>query len=120
MTIGQVYEASRQVQNIVDPSANIILGMNIDERLQEELVITLIATGFDHVNDEETDAVSAQESAQERAYKDLFAKKTVPEPAVEKVPEVEPIVEEEPAEFEEEQKQPKKELPLFMRKLFKK
>ena len=120
MTIGQVYEASRQVQNIVDPSANIILGMNIDERLQEELVITLIATGFDHVNDEETDAVSAQESAQERAYKDLFAKKTVSEPAVEKVPEVEPIVEEEPAESEEEQKQPKKELPLFMRKLFKK
>ncbi|MBO7525267.1 MAG: cell division protein FtsZ, partial [Clostridia bacterium] len=50
MTIGQVYEASRQVQNIVDPSANIILGMNIDERLQEELVITLIATGFDRTD----------------------------------------------------------------------
>ena len=127
MTIGQVYEASRQVQNIVDPSANIILGMNIDERLQEELVITLIATGFDRTDDEQ-DSVRAEETAQERAYKDLFARKPVSEPSFAEpvaparpnIAEMETVTDDIPEEQEEPAKPPKKDLPLFMRKLFKK
>ena len=46
LTIGQVYEAARLVQNIVDKSANIIFGANINEEIKEEVIITLIATGF--------------------------------------------------------------------------
>ena len=46
LTIGQVYEAARLVQNIVDKSANIIFGANINEDIKEEVIITLIATGF--------------------------------------------------------------------------
>ena len=46
LTLGQVYEAARVVQNIVDDSANIIFGANINEDVKEEVIITLIATGF--------------------------------------------------------------------------
>lgn len=46
LTIGQVYEAAKLVQNIVDKSANIIFGANISEDIKEEVIITLIATGF--------------------------------------------------------------------------
>lgn len=46
-TIGQVTEAARLVQQVVDVSANIIFGLNINKELDDEVIITLIATGFD-------------------------------------------------------------------------
>lgn len=46
LTLGQVYEAAKVVQNIVDDSANIIFGANINDDIKEEVIITLIATGF--------------------------------------------------------------------------
>ena len=46
LTLGQVYEAARLVQGVVDYSANIIFGANINDALQEEIEITVIATGF--------------------------------------------------------------------------
>ena len=47
LSMAQVKEAADRVKEIVDPSANIIFGMNINQELQEEIIITLIATGFD-------------------------------------------------------------------------
>ena len=46
ITLGQIYEAANIVQSVVDYSANIIFGANIKEELQEEIEITIIATGF--------------------------------------------------------------------------
>jgi len=46
LTIGQVYEAARLVQNIIADSANIIFGANINDEISEEVIVTLIATGF--------------------------------------------------------------------------
>ena len=46
LTLGQVYEAAKVVQNIVDQTANIIFGANINEEIKEEVIITIIATGF--------------------------------------------------------------------------
>ena len=46
LSLGQVREAAQLVQGVIDDSANIIFGANIDPTLQEEVVITLIATGF--------------------------------------------------------------------------
>ncbi|MBR1676751.1 MAG: cell division protein FtsZ [Clostridia bacterium] len=46
LTLGQAYDAARLVQEVVDPSANIIFGANICDELQEEIEITVIATGF--------------------------------------------------------------------------
>ena len=115
MTLGQVYDASKQVQDIVDPSANIILGMNIDKNLSEELVITLIATGFDHADDDEEEDV---ETAQARAYKNLFTKKEEITPEENIVSD--PAFIEPEEEAEEEPETPKKDLPAFMKRLFKK
>lgn len=42
----EINEAAELVQNSVDPDANIIFGAVIDENLKEEVIITVIATGF--------------------------------------------------------------------------
>lgn len=55
LTIGQVYEGARLVQNIIDDSANIIFGANVNEELNEEVIFTIIATGFNkNKNDSES------------------------------------------------------------------
>lgn len=42
----EINEAAELVQKSVDPEANIIFGAVIDEKLENEIVITVIATGF--------------------------------------------------------------------------
>lgn len=44
----ELHEAARLIQEAADPDANIIFGHVIDNRLQDEVKITLIATGFDN------------------------------------------------------------------------
>ena len=46
LTLFEVNEAARIIADAVDPDANIITGMVIDERLEEEMKVTVIATGF--------------------------------------------------------------------------
>jgi len=46
LTLHEVAEAARIIQSAVDPDANIISGMVIDETLDEEMKVTVIATGF--------------------------------------------------------------------------
>ncbi len=48
LTLNEVTEASELIQKYVHPDANIISGAVIDERLQGEFRITVIATGFEH------------------------------------------------------------------------
>lgn len=43
----EINTAAELVQRSVDPEANIIFGTSIDETLGDEIVITVIATGFD-------------------------------------------------------------------------
>ncbi|NLY42431.1 MAG: cell division protein FtsZ [Clostridiaceae bacterium] len=53
----EVNAAAELVQKSADPDANIIFGAVIDEKLQDEIVITVIATGFDkmpHVSTKKT------------------------------------------------------------------
>ncbi len=47
LTLDEVHKAVSLIQDVVDPSANIIFGMGIDETLENEVVITVIATGFE-------------------------------------------------------------------------
>jgi cell division protein FtsZ len=47
MTLHEVAEAARIIQESVDEDANIISGMVIDEALEESMKVTVIATGFD-------------------------------------------------------------------------
>ncbi len=46
MTLHEVAEAARIISEAVDPDANIISGMVIDEALEEAMKVTVIATGF--------------------------------------------------------------------------
>ncbi|NJM59281.1 MAG: cell division protein FtsZ [Oscillatoriales cyanobacterium RU_3_3] len=46
MTLHEVNAAAETIYEVVDPNANIIFGAVIDERLQGEIKITAIATGF--------------------------------------------------------------------------
>ena len=47
LSLHEVTEASSIIEQAVDRDANIIFGAVIDERLKEQLVITVIATGFE-------------------------------------------------------------------------
>jgi cell division protein FtsZ len=47
MTLHEVAEAARIIQEAVDEEANIISGMVIDEALEEAMKVTVIATGFE-------------------------------------------------------------------------
>ncbi len=46
LTLEEVYEAAALVKEVVDPTCNIIFGSGIDENMEEEVEITVIATGF--------------------------------------------------------------------------
>jgi cell division protein FtsZ len=46
LTLFEVNEAAEVIYNAVDPDANIIFGAVIDEKLQGDVVVTVIATGF--------------------------------------------------------------------------
>lgn len=47
LTLMEVNEAAETIAEMVDPNANIIFGAVIDEDLDDEVRITVIATGFD-------------------------------------------------------------------------
>ncbi len=49
LSMREVDLAAQLIQEAVDPNANIIFGASIDENLDDEIVITIIATGFDGV-----------------------------------------------------------------------
>lgn len=46
LTLDEVYESADLVKEVVDPSCNIIFGSGIDENMEDEVEITVIATGF--------------------------------------------------------------------------
>jgi cell division protein FtsZ len=48
MGLFEIDEAAEIIKEMADPEANIIFGTVIDERMGEDLQITVIATGFDH------------------------------------------------------------------------
>jgi cell division protein FtsZ len=47
LSLFEVTEAAEEIRAVADPEANIIFGTSFDERLGEEVMITVIATGFD-------------------------------------------------------------------------
>ncbi|NES70641.1 MAG: cell division protein FtsZ, partial [Okeania sp. SIO2D1] len=46
LTLHEVNTAAETIYEVVDPNANIIFGAVIDEKMQGEIKITVIATGF--------------------------------------------------------------------------
>ncbi len=56
LTLDEVYASADLVKEVVDPSCNIIFGSGIDEKMRDEVEITIIATGFNQVPMEEKKA----------------------------------------------------------------
>ena len=69
----EVEIAANLVQEAADPNALIIFGATFDENMEDEICVTVIATGF-KVN-------APQQSAMDFNRKDLFASTAAPEPA---------------------------------------
>ena len=46
LTLNEVHTASEVVSRMVDPDANIIFGMVTDPKMENEVKMTIIATGF--------------------------------------------------------------------------
>ena len=59
LTLHEVNEAAESIYDEVSEDANIIIGAVIDERMQGEIQITVIATGFSGAEQEETKTFSA-------------------------------------------------------------
>lgn len=54
LTLHEVHDASKIVQENADPDANIIFGSVFDDSLEDQVKITVIATGFDATNGKQT------------------------------------------------------------------
>ena len=52
LSLWEVNEAARQVQETAHPDANIIFGAMVDDKLEDEVWITVVATGYDEVKPE--------------------------------------------------------------------
>lgn len=72
MTLHEVDQAASIIRETADPEANIIVGQVINEALAEELVVTVIATGFDR----------EEGGLPERALLDRPAAVRAPQPAL--------------------------------------
>jgi cell division protein FtsZ len=61
LTLWEVTEAAEEIRAAADPEANIIFGTSFNERLGEEVMITVIATGFDGRRRPETTRAAGSE-----------------------------------------------------------
>ena len=46
LKLTELHEAAEVIQRVVDPEANIIFGMTTDAKMEKEIKLTIIATGF--------------------------------------------------------------------------
>jgi cell division protein FtsZ len=61
LTLWEVTEAAEEIRAAADPEANIIFGTSFNERLGDEVMITVIATGFDGRRRPDAARATAQE-----------------------------------------------------------
>jgi cell division protein FtsZ len=50
LSLWEVNEAARQVQETAHPDANIIFGAMVDEKLEDEVWVTVVATGYENAS----------------------------------------------------------------------
>ena len=75
LTLGQVYEAANLINSVIDSSATVIFGANIDPEYNEKFEITVIATGF---TDKEETSGQIKEDMREN-FKNYVAEGSSPE-----------------------------------------
>lgn len=127
LMLTEVNEAAVLVQGIIDDSANIIFGATIDEAITDEVKITVIATGFsaDKPEDAEQDVKPAISLNGVSTDQVKAAESLVP-PIIEEIEKVEEDQKEDElleiqAQLNADPEEKKgRELPAFMKKLFRK
>lgn len=127
LKLSEVREAASLIQGIIDESANIIFGATIDENINEEIKITVIATGFISLQEKEEkiERQRIEDIKPVLQFRNVEEEKVVPveiakpEIVEQKPMEEETVVEEKQIVFDDEPIEPeKKRLPKFMEKLF--
>jgi cell division protein FtsZ len=112
LTLYEINDAVNAIQNAANSDINVIHGAAINTDLDDEIIVTVIATGFDHTKTRPTDLKSLKASP-------------VKETKVVEVDEVKVYEEEEPVKEKEQQPQVKEdkeeelEVPAFFRRRFK-
>ncbi|MBW4062218.1 cell division protein FtsZ [Candidatus Saccharibacteria bacterium] len=98
MTMHEIDEAAKTITDAVDPDANIIFGAVLDEALEDDLQITVVATGFDDARHSEREAAREVHVRQIPVPEApaMTRPEPVPMPAPVREPEPEPEVESEP------------------------
>lgn len=76
----EVNEAIELVQKSVDPDANIIFGTVIDENLHDEMIITVIATGFNKYSQDNVKAIDIIENLRNGNTTDNVTAQTTKQP----------------------------------------
>ena len=78
MSMSEIQEAAEIITSAVSPDANIIFGATLKPEIEDELIITVIATGFDsaYFQESETDQQEAQ-NAPHNAINDRMADEVV-------------------------------------------
>ncbi len=75
LTLGQVYEAANLINSVIDSSATVIFGANIDHDYNEKFEITVIATGFS----DKADVIEANKEEQKENFKKYVNDMSAPE-----------------------------------------
>ncbi len=92
LSMSEVDLAANLIQEAVDPAANIIFGATVQEELKDDLVITIVATGFDDEKQRLTLEASTQTQPGNRVAKpasntsDTEKTQTAPRPLVDSKP----------------------------------
>lgn len=66
LTMSEVDEAAKIIASAADPDANIIFGATIDEKMHDQLKITVVATGFDQLKQRMQSFVSPSVKTEEK------------------------------------------------------
>jgi cell division protein FtsZ len=72
LSLWEVEEAAGIIRETADPEANIIFGTVIDERMADDVSITVIATGFDATRKRELARAATTEAVANRASRDFL------------------------------------------------
>ena len=110
--IFEVNEAADLIRQSVDPDANIIFGAGVDETLNDEIKITVIATGFDVVKKPESPKKETVEPRKREEVLETRKTEQVEKPKQEEVAEIEEEPEKQPKTFEPDDL----DIPTFLRR----
>jgi cell division protein FtsZ len=100
LTMHEIDEAAKTITDAVDPDANIIFGAVLDESLEDDIQITVVATGFDEARHTEREAAREVHVRQIPVPEPVAMAREepvhVPTPIVFRTPEPEPVIMPEP------------------------